>query len=60
MGRYEEALREYEECRKIQEASLGKSHPQYATTLNNIGLIYDKMGRYEEALREYEECQKIY
>ena len=50
-GEYEEALREYKECRKITEASLGKNHPQYATTLNNIGSIYINMGKYEEALR---------
>ena len=41
MGRYAEALTVYEECRVIQEATLGKSHPNYATTLSNIGLVYD-------------------
>ena len=59
MGRYEEALTIHEECRVIREATLGKSHPDYATTLGNIGGVYYLMGRYEEALTIYEECRVI-
>ena len=40
-GENEKALTTYEECRGIQEATLGKSHPSYATTLSNIGGVYD-------------------
>jgi hypothetical protein len=40
MGRQDEALRNYEEALRILEAALGTEHPDVATTVNNIGLIY--------------------
>ena len=43
----------------IQKIALKKDHPDYATTLNNIGATYDKVGRYEEALKLYYECLAI-
>ena len=36
MDRYEEALTIYEECRVIEEATLGKSHPEYVETCTII------------------------
>ena len=59
MGKYKEALKEYEESKKIMETSLGKDHPNYATIFYNIGLIYKNMGKYEEALNEYKESRKV-
>lgn len=38
------------------ENTLGKSHPLYATTLNNIGVSLNSMGIYGEALKYYELC----
>ena len=46
-GEYEKALMIYEECRAIEEATLGKNHSDYVTALNNIGGVYDEMGRYK-------------
>ena len=42
MGRYEKALKIYEECLNLQESILGEDHPDYAATLSNIGTIYRK------------------
>ena len=51
MKKYEEALSNYHECLGIKEEAVGKMHPSYATTLNNIGLNYHHMGEYREALK---------
>lgn len=59
MGKYEEALKNYKECLEIQQEALGKNHPLYAGTLNNIGNIYDSMGKYENALKMFKECLGI-
>ena len=59
IGQYEEALKNYKICLIIKEEILGKKHPLYADTLNNIGMTYHTMGKYEEALKSYKECLKI-
>jgi hypothetical protein len=41
MGRYAEALQNYNEALKIGTAALGPEHPDVATTLNSIGLAHD-------------------
>jgi Flp pilus assembly protein TadD len=33
----------------MQERALGPGHPQVATTLNNLGVLYRQQGRYAEA-----------
>ena len=43
----------------IQEKTLGKTHPNYAVSLNNIANIFQSMGNYEEALKYFKECLKI-
>ena len=35
-GQYGEAMELFEQCRQIEETAVGKEHPDYATTLNNI------------------------
>jgi hypothetical protein len=40
-GQHEEALRDYEEALRIKIPALGADHNDVATTLNNIGLVYD-------------------
>ena len=34
-------------------------HPLIVFTLNNIGLVYDKLGRYEEALKNYSKSLEL-
>lgn len=46
LGRYEEAIKEYETMNK------------WAETHYRLGLLYTKLGRYEEAMKEYETLKK--
>jgi len=50
----------YQESLKIREQVLGKEHPDYATSLNNLAMLYNSQGKYEEALPLYQEALKIY
>ena len=44
----------------IQEETLPSNHPDIATSLNNIGLVYSDQGKYDEALEYYKRSLKIY
>ncbi|WP_415846536.1 tetratricopeptide repeat protein, partial [Vibrio aerogenes] len=44
------ALPLYERALAIREASLGESHPDVATSLNNLAGLYLSQGQYQEAL----------
>lgn len=46
MGKYQQALKMYEECRVIEEVTLGKGHPDYMITLKNMKVAYKKMGKF--------------
>ena len=48
--RYEEALPMYVRALAISEKSLGKDHPDVATSLNNLALLYSAQGHYAKAL----------
>ena len=49
----------YEEMLQILEAELGSQHPDVATTLNNLALLYCKMGEYNKALPLYQKALEI-
>ena len=63
MGEYEKALPLYQRALDIREKVLGPQHPDVATTLNNLAVLYDSMGDYEKALplyqRALEICEKV-
>ena len=44
-GRYREALPLYRKSLQIYEQQLGANHPNVATSLNNLALLYDAQGR---------------
>jgi Flp pilus assembly protein TadD len=48
-GNYARAIECFLEVKEIYEKTLGKEHPDYATTLNNLGTLYDSMGNYGKA-----------
>ncbi|NJO76587.1 MAG: tetratricopeptide repeat protein, partial [Leptolyngbyaceae cyanobacterium RM1_406_9] len=48
-GRFETAIAYSERSLQIRETQLGKDHPDTATSLNNLALLYHSMGRYSEA-----------
>lgn len=47
--RYEEAEPLYKRSLAIWEKSLGPEHPNVATSLNNLALLYDTQGRHDQA-----------
>ncbi len=42
-----------------QEATLGSSHPDLATTLNNLAFVCERTGKFDEAERGYRRAHKI-
>ena len=36
---------------KVAAKLFGKKHPKYATSLNNMGVVYKELGKYQEALK---------
>ena len=55
MERYNNALKNYEECMPIIVKELGKNHFHYINLLNNIVSVQIEMGMYESALKNNEE-----
>ena len=49
MGRHAEAEPLYKQAMEIRRTALGERHPDYATSLNNLAVLYDAMGRQAEA-----------
>ena len=59
MGAYDQALPLYQRALKICEKALGPEHPDTATSLNNLALLYQNMGAYEKALPLFQRALKI-
>ncbi len=56
---YPEAEKWYLESKAIWEKALGKDHPDYASSLNSLAIVYKKMGQYEKAETLYLEAKAI-
>jgi tetratricopeptide (TPR) repeat protein len=41
--------------KQIHEQILGQQHPDYATSLNNLAVLYQSQGKYEQALPLYQQ-----
>ena len=50
MGDYAAALPLYRQALEICRTALGENHPHYATSLNNLALLYQDMGDHAAAL----------
>ena len=59
LGRYEEAVRLYEETLSIRERVMGPEHPDTPHNRNSLANGYRTLGRNEEAVRLYEETLSI-
>ncbi|CAF1294873.1 unnamed protein product [Didymodactylos carnosus] len=58
-GQYDRALDCYSKCLKMREKFLPSDHPHIATSLKNIGLVYDNKGEYDRAVDYYPKCLKM-
>jgi len=59
MGLYPSALPFEKRALKIDEKALGPDHPNVATDLNNLAVLYYEQGKYAEALPLYQRALKI-
>ena len=59
-GDYSAAEQYYLESLRIYKEVLGENHPDYAMSLNNLGLLYSKQGNYSAAEQYYLESLRIY
>jgi len=63
-GRYREAEPLYERALAIREQELGASHPETASSLNNLAALYTKQGKYGQAEPLYERalaiCEQVF
>jgi tetratricopeptide (TPR) repeat protein len=50
----------YQRALAIIEKTLGENHPNVATGLNNLALLYKTQGRYEEALPLFQRALAIF
>jgi len=57
---YSKAEPLYQRSLAIREKSLGKDHPDVATSLNNLALLYKAQGNYAEAKLLYQRSLAIY
>jgi tetratricopeptide (TPR) repeat protein len=58
-GRYSEAVPSAERALSILEGALGPDHPDVATSLNNLGLLYQNLGQYSAAESLYKRSLAI-
>jgi len=49
MGEYAKAEPLLRQALEIRKKALGEQHPAYATSLNNLALLYRNMGEYAKA-----------
>jgi len=60
IGNYEQALPLFQEALKIVEQVLGKQHPDYAQSLNNLAALCYSQGHYDQALPLYQEASEVF
>ncbi len=58
-GDWAKALECHTEALRIRRKALGDGHSDVATSLNNIGLIYNAKGEHAQALASFEESLRI-
>ena len=49
MGDYAKAEPLFRQAMEIRKEALGEKHPDYATSLNNLAVLYQAMGDYAKA-----------
>ncbi len=59
-GKYSEAIPLAQRALAIREKTLGREHPDVATSLNNLALLYDNQGNYPQAEPLYQRSLAIW
>ena len=59
MGEYAKAEPLYQEALRIWQKVLGPEHPDTATSLNNLAVLYQAMGEYAKAEPLLQEALRI-
>jgi CHAT domain-containing protein len=59
MGEYGKALPLCEQARDLTKRLRGEAHPAYATSLNNLALLYRNLGEYGKALPLYQQARDL-
>ncbi|WP_224240234.1 tetratricopeptide repeat protein [Hyalangium gracile] len=59
LGRYEDALGEFEAALALRRKALGPEHPDMAFSLSNLGLALKELGRYEKSHRMYSRALRL-
>jgi tetratricopeptide (TPR) repeat protein len=59
MGDYRKALDLYHQARDLRKKLLTENHPHYATSLNNLAVVYEAMGNYPKALDLYQQSRDL-
>jgi tetratricopeptide (TPR) repeat protein len=60
LHQWNEAVACYKDSVEHRCIILGTNHPEYATTLYNLALLFDELKQYEEAIPRYEGALLIY
>jgi len=58
-GEYSKALPLVEQALQLREQTVGRQHPDTATSLNNLAYCYHAQGEYDKALPLYEQALQI-
>ena len=59
LGQYAEAIKEETQIRELIRLNFGENHPDYADSLNNLGLVYVEINDYAEAERLFKQALEI-
>ncbi|MBK7650199.1 MAG: tetratricopeptide repeat protein [Flammeovirgaceae bacterium] len=59
MGRYNSAEYYSSEALSIREQTLGKSSKAYASSLNNLAVLYQKTARFNESEKYFDEALQV-
>jgi tetratricopeptide (TPR) repeat protein len=58
-GKYDEAIKLYQEALEIAKKTIGTEHSEYATRLHNLAYVYYIQGKYQETIKLYQEVLEI-
>ena len=58
-GDYSQAKKYFMEAKNIREKTLGKEHPDYLSSLNNLSSVYGNSGEYDQAIKYLLEAKSV-